>query len=158
MFPELGELPAELAQRRVLLDGEVVALRPDGSQDFHALTSRRPRDTRIAFMCFDVLHLDGRDLIADSYAARRQELEQLHLKQDRWLTTPSLQGIAGVALCSFTLDRGWEGVVAKRLDFAIPARGALTAPGSKRSTRTRATSKSTAPLGRRASAQRSTRR
>jgi ATP-dependent DNA ligase len=40
-------------------------------------------------MCFDVLHLDGRDLIADPYAARRQALEQLHLKQYRWLTTPT---------------------------------------------------------------------
>jgi bifunctional non-homologous end joining protein LigD len=48
--------------------------------------------------------------------ARRQALEQLHLKQDRWLTTPSLQGEAGAALYSFTLARGWEGIVAKRLD------------------------------------------
>src|SRR3954470_18819332 len=41
LFPELGELPTEVAHREVLLDGEIVALRHDGSQDFHALTSRR---------------------------------------------------------------------------------------------------------------------
>jgi bifunctional non-homologous end joining protein LigD len=33
-FPELGELPDAMAERRLLLDGELVALRPDGSQDF----------------------------------------------------------------------------------------------------------------------------
>jgi bifunctional non-homologous end joining protein LigD len=36
--------------------------------------------------------------------------------QDRWLTTPSLQREAGAAIYGFTLARGWEGVVAKRLD------------------------------------------
>jgi bifunctional non-homologous end joining protein LigD len=30
-FPELTTLPAALRKRRLLLDGEVVALRPDGS-------------------------------------------------------------------------------------------------------------------------------
>jgi bifunctional non-homologous end joining protein LigD len=114
-FPELGELPDELAERRLLLDGEIVALRPDGSQDFHALTRQRGR-ARIAFICFDLLHLDGRDLIDDSYAERRYALEQLRLTQDRWLTTPSLQHEAAAALYAFTLAQGWEGVVAKRLD------------------------------------------
>ena len=117
MFPELGDLPEPLAGRRVLLDGEIVALRPDGSQDFHALTSRwREPRTRLAFMCFDALHIDGRDLIHDPYTHRRQALEQLGLKQDRWLTTPSLQREAGAALYAFTLAQGWEGIVAKRLD------------------------------------------
>ena len=41
MFPDLGEPPGELAGRRVLLDGEIVALRQDGSQDFHMLMGRR---------------------------------------------------------------------------------------------------------------------
>jgi bifunctional non-homologous end joining protein LigD len=117
MFPELGELPEELAEQRVLLDGEVVALRPDGSQDFHALTARRrDRRTRLAFMSFDLLHIDGHDLTRDPYAARRHALEELGLKQDRWLTTPSLPHEAGAALYAFTLAQGWEGIVAKRLD------------------------------------------
>jgi bifunctional non-homologous end joining protein LigD len=117
MFPELGELPSELAGSRVLLDGEIVALHPDGSQDFHALTNRRPRrSTRLAFMCFDALHVDGHDLMHEPYVTRRHALQQLHLMQDRWLTTPSLQHEAGAALYAFTLNQGWEGIVAKRLD------------------------------------------
>ena len=41
LFSELRDLPPEIAHRKLLLDGEIVALRPDGSHDFHALTSRR---------------------------------------------------------------------------------------------------------------------
>ena len=41
MFRELAGAPRELDGRRDLLDGEVVALQPDGSQDFHALTWAR---------------------------------------------------------------------------------------------------------------------
>jgi bifunctional non-homologous end joining protein LigD len=95
--------------------GEIVALRPDGSQDFHALTRRgRRSEVRIAFMCFDVLHVDGIDLVAETYEARRQELERLRMTQDRWLTTPSLRNAAGAALYGYTLTNGWEGVVANR--------------------------------------------
>src|SRR4051794_12644281 len=72
LFSDLRDLPPEIAHRQLLLDGEVVALRADGSQDFHALTSRRRGTaTRLAFMCFDALHIDGRDLLHDPYARRR---------------------------------------------------------------------------------------
>jgi|tagenome__1003787_1003787.scaffolds.fasta_scaffold20395947_1 bifunctional non-homologous end joining protein LigD len=119
LFPELAELPSGLGARRLLLDGEIVALRVDGSQDFHALTRRGRRgEVRIAFMCFDVLHVDGHDLIDESYEARREELERLRMTQRRWLTTPSLRNAAGAALYGYTLTHGWEGVVAKRLDSA----------------------------------------
>src|SRR4051794_15634240 len=72
MFAELSELPSDIAATRVLLDGEVVALRPDGSQDFHALTGRRAAGVRLAFMAFDVLHVDGQDLLAEAYVERRR--------------------------------------------------------------------------------------
>src|ERR1700712_559534 len=68
---------------------------------------------RIAFVCFDALHIDGADLIGLSYAERRQTLEQLSLNYAHWLTTPSVQH--GIRL-RFTLTLRWEGVVAKRLD------------------------------------------
>jgi bifunctional non-homologous end joining protein LigD len=117
LFPNITRLPSPLAARRLLLDGEIVALRPDGSEDFHALTRRHARkDTRVAFICFDALHIDGVDLLDETYAARRHELEQLRIKHDHWLTTPSAQGDATSALWTFTFEHRWEGVVAKRLD------------------------------------------
>jgi bifunctional non-homologous end joining protein LigD len=70
----------------------------------------------LAFMCFDVLHVDGHDLVDETYQTRRQELERLRMTQGRWLTTPSLRNAAGAALYGYTLTNGWEGVVAKRLN------------------------------------------
>src|SRR6478672_1277534 len=51
-FPELSELPDAMTSRRLLLDGELVELRQDGSQDFHALMARR-RSARLVFVAFD---------------------------------------------------------------------------------------------------------
>jgi len=117
LFSELTDISNELAPRRLLLDGEIVALRPDGKQDFHALTQKRRRkNLRLAFMCFDLLHVDGHDLLGESYDTRRQELERLRMTQGRWLTTPSLRTEAGAALYGYMLTNGWEGVVAKRID------------------------------------------
>jgi bifunctional non-homologous end joining protein LigD len=114
-FPELGELPDAMAERRLLLDGELVALRTDGSQDFHALMARR-RSARLVFVAFDVLHVDGRQLVDAPYSERRHELEQLQVRGHHWLTSPAALDDAAAALYGFTLDHGWEGVVAKRLD------------------------------------------
>jgi bifunctional non-homologous end joining protein LigD len=97
MFRELAGAPRELDGRRDLLDGEVVALQPDGSQDFHALMGPRRAGIRLAFMAFDVLHVDGEHLIDEPYASRRRALEELRLTQGRWLTTPSLKNEAGAA-------------------------------------------------------------
>jgi bifunctional non-homologous end joining protein LigD len=130
-FPELSALPAALLERHLLLDGEIVALRADGSQDFHALMERRssPR-TRIAFVCFDALHIDGEDITGLAYVERRHQLEQLHLKHRHWMTSPSARHEAATALYGFTLFHRWEGVVAKRLDSATGLRHAV-AHGSR---------------------------
>jgi bifunctional non-homologous end joining protein LigD len=96
-------------------DGELVALRSDGSQDFHALIARR-RSARLVFVAFDVLHVDGRYLVDAPYSVRRHELEQLQVCDHHWLTSPAALDDAASALYGFTLDHGWEGVVAKRLD------------------------------------------
>jgi bifunctional non-homologous end joining protein LigD len=114
-FPELAELPDSIAGRRLLLDGELVALRSDGSQDFHALMAPQ-RSARLVFVAFDLLHVDGRNLMDVPYSERRHELEQLDMRAHHWLTTPSVRHEAAGALFGFTLEHGWEGVVAKRLD------------------------------------------
>jgi hypothetical protein len=68
-FPELVELHDTLAGREVILDGELVFLLADGKPDFAALRgrlagpsrrARGPHSGQLAFMAFDVLHLDGR--------------------------------------------------------------------------------------------------
>jgi bifunctional non-homologous end joining protein LigD len=68
------------------------------------------------FVAFDVLHVDGRQLVDAPYSVRRHELEDVRVRDHHWLTSPAALGDAASALYVFTLDHGWEGVVAKRLD------------------------------------------
>jgi ATP-dependent DNA ligase I len=71
--PDLVETVQALPARQLLLDGEVIALRPDGSPHPFQITMRRfgrkldvPRlrdEIPLTPFFFDVLHLDGEDLI-----------------------------------------------------------------------------------------------
>ncbi|MDX6537571.1 MAG: bifunctional non-ous end joining protein LigD [Gaiellales bacterium] len=87
---------------------------------------RSSTSTRLAFVCFDALHIDDADLTPLPYVERRRHLEQLRLKHGHWLTTPSAQREAARALYGHTLAQGWEGIVAKRLDANRPH---ATVPG-----------------------------
>jgi ATP-dependent DNA ligase len=54
-----------LGARDAIIDGEVIAPMPDGSPDFHALRSAMAWNAeRLAFVAFDLLHLNGKDLRA----------------------------------------------------------------------------------------------
>jgi bifunctional non-homologous end joining protein LigD len=93
-FSELSHLVQMLRGHRVVLDGELVCLGPDGKPDFHALRPRFTgrRGAPCTFVIFDLLHLDGRAVWRLPYAERRTVLDLVareHL----------------------------EGIVAKRLDW-----------------------------------------
>jgi bifunctional non-homologous end joining protein LigD len=118
-FPELTRLPVGDA----LLDGEVVAF-ADGAPSFAALAermhvSRADRARALAerlpvtLLVFDVLRHDGRDLLEEPLAARRQVLTGLDLHDDRWQTPPTYDD--GQMLFDATLQQGLEGIVSKRL-------------------------------------------
>ncbi|MER9135098.1 DNA ligase [Mesorhizobium sp. M0830] len=52
-----------LGARDAIIDGEVIAPTADGSPDFHALRSAMAWNAeRLAFVAFDLLHLNGKDL------------------------------------------------------------------------------------------------
>jgi bifunctional non-homologous end joining protein LigD len=87
-----------LGARPALLDGELADL--DGSP---------------TYVIFDVLHLDGRPLLAEPYTARRGALEALRLNGPHWQTAPSFPG-EGEAVREVARQRGLPGIVAKRLD------------------------------------------
>jgi bifunctional non-homologous end joining protein LigD len=124
-YPELGRLPAALAGRDAVVDGEVVALDDRGRPDFGLLQGRMhrtgPEIARMAaaapvtFLVFDLLVLDGESLLALPYAERRERLDALALGSDRWVTTPWFRG-NGPGVQAASLENGLEGVVAKRLD------------------------------------------
>jgi bifunctional non-homologous end joining protein LigD len=125
-YPELRELAGELGARRVILDGEVVALGDDGRPSFERLQTRmhlasdsavrrRMRDVPVTFVIFDLLYLDGHSTLPLSYEERRDLLGRLELEGPAW-RTPAYHSGEGRALLDATAELGVEGIVAKRLD------------------------------------------
>jgi DNA ligase-1 len=129
--PELVEAVRALPSRRLVLDGEVIALRPDGSPEPFQTTMRRfgrkldvaalRDEVPLSVLFFDVLHADGEDLLAEP--ARRRE-EALAAALPAALRVPRLvtsDSDAAEAFLEDTLRRGHEGLLAKSLDAPYDA-------------------------------------
>ncbi|MUM15525.1 ATP-dependent DNA ligase [Mycobacterium sp. CBMA271] len=113
-FPELQRIAHELADHRVVLDGEVVVLDPKGLPSFTLLQNRTP-GARTQFWAFDLLYLDGKSLLHTKYRDRRRLLDVLGAGTESMTVPESLSG-DGAEAHAFSQSQGWEGVVAKRLD------------------------------------------
>jgi bifunctional non-homologous end joining protein LigD len=98
-FPELHGL-AQAVGRPAILDGEIVALDAKGRPDFGLLQPRfgledageiraGAQAAPVDFLAFDLLMLDGKDLMAKPYTQRRKALEALRLQGDHWSTPPA---------------------------------------------------------------------
>ena len=124
-YPEVGRLPDALAGHDAVVDGEIVAMDAAGRPDFGALQSRMHRTgpevprmaaaAPVTYLVFDLLALDGEDLLDRPYAERRERLDALGLAGQRWVTTPWFPG-GGAGVLAASEENGLEGVVAKRLD------------------------------------------
>ena len=123
-YPEIDAVRAALAGRRVILDGEVVALGRTGVPSFAALqqrmrtpvpTAAAVRTKPVRFYLFDLLYLDGTDLTPMPYVDRREALQQLQVTGDPVDTPPYWTGDAGPALLDAARELGLEGVMAKQL-------------------------------------------
>ena len=119
--PATDALPA----RTALLDGELVATDPEGRPSFGLLQQRmhvttpvevaaRAAEVPIAYVVFDLLHLDGHHLCDVPLTDRRRLLDQVLEPGPRWRVSPLHDD--GPALLEAATTRGLEGVVAKRLD------------------------------------------
>jgi len=119
-YPELVEALARNRARRFAVDGEVVAFA--GARTSFARLAERGRHpgTAVFLYVFDVLWLDGHDLRALPLRARKAVLRRaLGFRGPvRW--TP-YRYRDGEALYREACRRGWEGVIAKRVDSAYTA-------------------------------------
>ena len=133
--PEIVEAALALDVQAAVLDGEAVALRPDGRPRPFQVTGGRTAshidvaqqraDVPLTAFFFDLLHLDGADLI-DEPASDRQALLTRVLPDD--LRIPRLVTADVAAAEAFFADavaRGHEGVVVKSLSapYAAGRRG-----------------------------------
>ena len=123
-YPELRALGPTLGSRVCLFDGEVVAPGPDGRPDPELLDRRPPvakapgarnlREVPVTYLAFDLLHLEGRDLIALPYRERRARLESVGFRGERWSVAPTVPGTGRNAV-TVARGLGLSGVLAKRL-------------------------------------------
>ena len=69
-YPTIHAAALKLKAETALLDGEIVALDPNGKPAFQALQHRAAhRNYAIVFYAFDLLHLDGRESIDYRFVA-----------------------------------------------------------------------------------------
>lgn len=123
-YPELHRLHERLVALDAMLDGEIVAMEA-GRPSFERLQSRmHVRNEReierlsklipVSYVVFDLLYLDGRNLVGEPYARRRELLEEAVVASDRLQLSTSVPE-HGLALYQAAEHLGLEGIVAKRL-------------------------------------------
>ena len=127
-YPELRPLNRALSSHSAILDGEIVAFDADGRPSFERLQQRmhltgdaqirrRAQDYPVVYVIFDLLYLDGADVMGLPYSERRTRLDELALDGPAW-QTPSHSVGGGKQLLAATAKQGLEGIMAKRLDCA----------------------------------------
>ncbi|HET7053419.1 MAG TPA: non-homologous end-joining DNA ligase [Solirubrobacterales bacterium] len=125
-YPEVRRLSRQLGARDAVLDGELVAFDEEGRPSFERLQQRihqtdanvvrrRLKTHPVTYVLFDLLHLDGRNLMDEPYALRRELLEGLGLDGESWQTPGYSVGHAKELLAA-SAERHLEGLVLKRLD------------------------------------------
>jgi bifunctional non-homologous end joining protein LigD len=110
-WPELRDLGRDVHASAAILDGEVVALAPDGAPRFELL---QRGEVPVTYVVFDVLSVDGRQTMRLPYEDRRRLLVELVTPGEHWIV-PAHQLGGGSALLQAARDRELEGIVAKRL-------------------------------------------
>ncbi len=114
-LPELAGLAVRVDARSAVLDGELVVVDAAGRADTAELERRlagapgRP----VAFLAFDLLHLDGRSLLSQPLVRRREALKRVLRPGDEVIAVPAI-ATEGVALYDAVVAQGVAGVLARQ--------------------------------------------
>jgi bifunctional non-homologous end joining protein LigD len=124
-YPELQEIPQHVRARTAILDGEIVALDEQGRPSFGLMQrrtgvgegGRRIRRTRedipVMYYVFDLLYLDGYNLMRVDLEKRKELLASILAPGDCLKFSDHYVG-RGVDLFRAAAERGLEGIVAKQ--------------------------------------------
>ncbi|HEY5753743.1 MAG TPA: non-homologous end-joining DNA ligase [Chthoniobacterales bacterium] len=117
-FPEIVEGLAEFPAKAAVLDGEIVALDPEGRPSFQALQARELGTARppLLFYVFDLLYLDGQDLRKLPLHERRDRLAKLLQHDIDPIRFSADLGDDPERLLEEVRSRGLEGIIGKRED------------------------------------------
>ena len=114
-LPELAGLAVRVAARSAILDGELVVVDGAGRADREELARRlRGEPGRpVAFLAFDLLHLDGRALISQPLVRRRESLRRVLRPGDEVVAVPAI-ATEGIALFEAVVAQGVAGILARQ--------------------------------------------
>jgi len=119
-LPEVVAAARALPVRSIVLDGEAIALRPDGRPQPFQVTAARfgtrgERAQPLASLFFDVLHLDGEELLDEPLARRAEALDAAVAPELRVPRALAEDEAAAGEMFDAALAAGHEGVVVKAL-------------------------------------------
>jgi bifunctional non-homologous end joining protein LigD len=123
-FPEIAEELAALPVENAIIDGEAVALDEEGRPSFSLMQQRtgmthpgsrtsRDRSVPIVYYAFDLLYLDGYNLMAVELERRKELLQKIIPAGKSFLRYSDHYPEQGTALYGVARDKGLEGIVAK---------------------------------------------
>lgn len=127
-FPVVARAVAALPVQRVVLDGEVAVLLPDGRTSFQGLQNAFGGDgANLVYFVFDLLALDDEVLTSLPLEQRKARLEKLIVgarEQAGVLRYSDHVEGQGAAFFRLACAKGLEGIVSKRRDKPyLPGRG-----------------------------------
>nr|WP_218849289.1 ATP-dependent DNA ligase [Nocardioides perillae] len=127
-LPEVVDVVRALPAEHVVLDGEALTVGPDGRprpfQETASRTARRGAEahgTRVTPYFFDVLHLDGRDLLTAPAHERAAALDALVPAEHRVPRVVTADPAEAARFAREAVECGHEGVVVKSLEAAYEA-------------------------------------
>jgi DNA ligase-1 len=133
--PEIVESVRQLPARDLILDGEVISLRPDGRPEPFQVTMRRfgrkldveklRAEQPLQPFWFDLLYMDSASLLDETQARRFNTLRDLAGTDALTPNIIARDAEAADAFLAEALQRGHEGIMAKSLEatYAAGARG-----------------------------------
>ena len=125
IYPELSQMN-KCAERRVILDGELVVLNKDGKPDFYALQRRSlmtdsfkislaAKSNPVQFVAYDIIYHNGKDL-TDKPLMERKAILSKAVREGNNLTISRYIEKNGIAFFELAKSQELEGIVAKRKD------------------------------------------
>jgi bifunctional non-homologous end joining protein LigD len=117
-YDVMAKTLAGLSTKAAYIDGELCALRRDGIPSFAALQAATDsrRSSELVYFAFDLLHLDGGDLMALPLRERKHHLQRLLANAPACIRYGEHMVMEGKPFWEAACRLGTEGVVSKRLD------------------------------------------
>jgi DNA ligase D-like protein (predicted ligase) len=117
-YPTIAAALRTLSVRQAYLDGELCGVRPDGVTSFALIQNAADRrgGSDLVYFIFDLLYIDGQDLMPLPLSSRKARLAVLLERRADAIRYSDHQIGHGQAFHRHACKLGLEGIVSKRLD------------------------------------------